>query len=85
MKTIIEFNYQVTSQRGLINDNTTVREFVLKLEEEVKEFLDAALHDKGDFNHELADIILVCLNISRHYGIDIEQQLLNNISKNLLR
>lgn len=85
MKNLIEVNYEVTKKRGLINKETSTREFVMKLKEEVQEFIDAALHEKGDFNHELADVILVCFNIARHYGVDIEKQLLNNIIKNFNR
>ena len=85
MKNLITFNYEVTKNRGLIDSNTTQSEFIKKLEEEVQEFIDAAINDNGDFNHELADIILVCFNIAKHYNIDIEKQLLNNILKNLKR
>jgi NTP pyrophosphatase (non-canonical NTP hydrolase) len=85
MKNLIHFNYEATKNRGLITKETTQRDFVLKLAEEVGEFEDAALNDCGDFNHELADIILVCFNIASHYSIDIEQQLLKNITKNLNR
>lgn len=85
MKNIIELNYRVTRNRGLINNKTTDREFVMKLEEEVQEFVDAFLHGDGDYGHELADIILVCFNIAKHYGLDVEYQLLTNISKNISR
>ena len=85
MKNLIEMNYTVTQKRGLIDSKTQTVDFVLKLEEEVQEFIDAAINDNGDFDHELADIILVCFNIARHYGVDIEKQLLNNIIKNVQR
>jgi len=85
MKIITKLNYEVTKKRGLITEETSIREFVMKLEEEVQEFICAALHEKGDFNHELGDIILVCLNIAKHYDVDIEKQLLTNIFKNMKR
>jgi len=34
---------------------------------------------------ELADIILVCLNIAKHYNIDIEKELKNKIQVNFKR
>jgi len=85
MKNLITFNYEVTKKRGLIDSSTTKNEFIMKLEEEIQEFIDSAINDNGDFNHELADIVLVCFNIAKHYNIDIEKQLLNNILKNLKR
>jgi predicted house-cleaning noncanonical NTP pyrophosphatase (MazG superfamily) len=76
MNQIIEENYKVTVKRGLITENTKMSDFLNKIDEEVKEFKDSL-----EFN-ELADIILVCLNIAKHYNIDIENQLINNINKN---
>jgi len=85
MKNIIDINYEVTVNRGLISKETKMSDFVMKLEEEVQEFIDAALNGEGDEIHELADIVLVCLNIAKHYSIDIEKQLLINIAKNVTR
>lgn len=97
MKHIINFSFEVTKRRGLIDRNkTTMRDFVMKLEEEVQEFADVALnqpnkklylanHKSEDFNQELADIVLVCFNIAKFYGIDIESELSKNIIKNMNR
>lgn len=82
MKNIIEQNYRSIVKRGLINDNTKRLDFVLKLEEETQEFIDAFLYDNGNEKIELADVILVCLNIARHYHIDIETELKNKIEIN---
>lgn len=76
MNQIIEENYKVTVNRGLITEKTQIVDFLNKIDEEVKEFKDTL-----EF-HELADIILVCLNIAKHYNVDIEKQLINNINKN---
>lgn len=76
MNQIIEENYKVTVNRGLITEKTQIVDFLNKIDEEVKEFKDSL-----EF-HELADIILVCLNIAKHYNVDIEKQLINNINKN---
>jgi predicted house-cleaning noncanonical NTP pyrophosphatase (MazG superfamily) len=76
MKKIIEDNYKVTVNRGLITEKTQIVDFLNKIDEEVREFKDTL-----EF-HELADIILVCLNIAKHYNVDIEKQLINNINKN---
>lgn len=82
MKQIIEDNYKSIVKRGLIDSNTTKKQFICKLEEEVQEFIDAALFYNGNEKEELADIILVCLNIAKHYNIDIETELKNKILTN---
>jgi len=83
MKNIIEANYESIKKRGLITENTTESDFVMKLEEEVQEFIDA--ESSLEIAEELADVILVCLNYAKHYGINIEEQLLINITKNQTR
>ncbi len=35
-----------------------------------------------NFNEELSDVILVCLNIAEHYQIDIEKELISKIEIN---
>jgi NTP pyrophosphatase (non-canonical NTP hydrolase) len=88
MKNLIHFNYEATKNRGLITKETTNMDFARKLEEEVQEFLSEFIGEYGkpwNIANELADVILVCFNIARHKGIDIEQQLLKNITKNLNR
>jgi predicted house-cleaning noncanonical NTP pyrophosphatase (MazG superfamily) len=76
MKELIEENYNSIIKRGLINEKTILQDFLNKLDEEVQEFKDDNSYE------ELADIILVCLNIARHYNIDIENELINKINKN---
>jgi len=85
MENIIESNYKSIVDRGLISPKTTKRDFILKLEEEVQEFIDASLNSNGSESEELADVILVCLNIAKHYGINIEREIKNKIRKNFNR
>lgn len=85
MKSIINENYKSIVDRGLITSKTTKRDFILKLEEEVQEYTDAALHGHGSEKEELADVILVCLNIAKHYNIDIEKELITKIEINKKR
>jgi NTP pyrophosphatase (non-canonical NTP hydrolase) len=85
MRKIIEDNYQSTVKRGLINEETKISDFIMKLEEEVQEFIEAETLSLPNANEELADIILVCLNFAKHYEIDIEQELTNKIKKNETR
>lgn len=69
---LIEDNYKSIVDRGLINEKTTINDFVFKLEEEVGELTKEAYNPiSGDFKMELADVMLVCLNIAHHYDIDI--------------
>ena len=79
MKDIIESNYNSIVKRGLINSNTKFKEFIDKLDEEVNEYKES------NEPEELADIILVCLNIAKHYDINIETELKNKIIKNYER
>jgi len=89
MKKLIEDNYSSIVKRGLITPNTTKDQFVDKLFEEVAEFEEVAneIHfteypQHDNFNEELADVILVCFNIAKHYNIDIEEELKKKIAKN---
>lgn len=86
MKNIIETNYESTVKRGLINRETSKYEFISKIKEEVMELEIADMNrDWKNFNEELADIILVCLNFAKHYNIDIEKELINKIKINYNR
>tara|TARA_R100000501_G_C2575197_1_gene80580 strand:+ start:473 stop:685 length:213 start_codon:yes stop_codon:yes gene_type:complete len=38
--------------------------------------------DDENFREELADVILVCFNISKHYGWDIESELFKKVAIN---
>ena len=87
MKELISDNYQSIVDRGLISPTTTLFEFLDKLEEEVKELEKEALRPKQYSNlpEELADVIMVCLNMAKHYNIDIEQEIKNKIKINKYR
>ena len=87
MKDLISDNYQSIVDRGLISPTTTLFEFLDKLEEEVKELEKEALRPKQYSNlpEELADVIMVCLNMGKHYHIDIEKEIKNKIKINKYR
>lgn len=82
MKKMINRNYKSIVKRGLITSYTNKQQFILKLEEEVQEFIDASRNKLPNENEELADIILVCLNIAKHYKIDIKKELKRKIKIN---
>ena len=77
MKDLINKNYEVTVKRGLITPDTGIVEFMNKLDEEVAEFIDSIDNPTTEdaTGYELADVILVCLNIAKHYDMDIERYL----------
>lgn len=83
MKKIIEENYDSIVRRGLINKETNIDDFFDKLDEEVNEMKNS--HNSNEFSFELADVILVCLNIAKHYNIDIEYFLKEKIKQNYER
>jgi len=80
MRYLIKRNYKSIVKRGLINDKTRFKHFISKLYEEVNELH----HNKSAQNlrEELADVILVALNMAEHYKIDIEKELINKIKIN---
>ncbi len=87
MKEIIEANYKSIVDRGFITPTTTLFEFLDKIDEEVYELNDEAMKPKQYSNlpEELADVIMVCLNMANHYNIDIEQEIKNKIEINKQR
>ena len=82
MNYLIKKNYESIVSRGLIDRSTPPRAFVMKLEEEVQEFIDAFKNEGTNEREELADVILVCLNIAAHYGWDIESELFKKVAIN---
>jgi len=87
MKKLINDNYKSIVDRGFITHTTTLFEFLDKLEEEVEELTKEALRPKqySNLNEELADVIMVCLNMAKHYDIDIEKEIKNKIKINKQR
>ena len=87
MKELIEANYKSIVDRGLITPTTTLFEFLDKLDEEVRELNQEALISKewSNLPEELADVIMVCLNMANHFNIDIEQEIKNKIKINKQR
>lgn len=85
MKRLIQDNYDSIVKRGLITHQTTKEDFLNKLFEEVGEFEEVFVEHGMIDAEELADIILVCLNISKHYNIDIEKEMKGKISVNFNR
>lgn len=96
MKKIIEDNYQSIVDRGFIAPSTSYLEFVYKLDEEVSEFksaLDWSMRRDSlaltplhiSVHEELADVIMVCLNMAKHYDIDIEEEIKKKIKVNKQR
>ena len=87
MQDIISANYQSIVDRGFITSTTTLFQFLDKLDEEVEELNKEALMPRewSNLPEELADVILVCLNMAKHFNIDIEQELKNKININQQR
>lgn len=83
MKKLIEENYQSIVNRGFINPGTSMDAFIIKIEEEVQEFIEATqVGTLKEIKEELADIVLTCLNTARHFGFDIELELNKKIEIN---
>lgn len=71
---IINRNYIATVKRGKIIKKTTIYEFIEKIYEEVDELNSSWLYSELglDFDEfELADIIIVCLCMAKHFKVNI--------------
>jgi NTP pyrophosphatase (non-canonical NTP hydrolase) len=84
MKTLSSRNHAATTRRGLITPQTTRREFILKIYEEVKE-LTEAIPGTPHEAEELADVILVCLCYAAQFNIDIDKAMKKKVTYNETR
>lgn len=82
MKDLIEDSYSAIVNRGIINEQTSVQDFLDKLDEEASELKEYYHTFNALDAQEIADVIIVCLNMSKHYGIDIEGEVIKKIQIN---
>lgn len=76
LKEIQNRNYKATVKRGLITNQTPGYGFIDKIYEETSELEYNYMHTIGKIDPlELSDIIIVCLNMAKHYNIDIQKAL----------
>jgi NTP pyrophosphatase (non-canonical NTP hydrolase) len=88
MKDLIKQNYESIVARGLITPCTNFHDFMNKHYEEYNELEYAYMFnglDSNEVKEELADCILVLLNMAHHYDIDIEKELWKKIEINKKR
>lgn len=91
MKKLIEDNYKSIVDRGFIAPYTNLHNFLHKIKEEVAEleigvFVDNERDVVSDYTkEELADVIMVCLNMAKHYDIDIINEIKKKIKVNQQR
>lgn len=62
-------NYEATVKRGLITSKTSFYGFVEKIDEELEEL--SQFTSEENKREELADIVIVCLNMAKHFDIDL--------------
>ena len=84
MKSIINDNYASIVARGLITESTSFDDFLNKAYEELNE-LSLETSGGAGFREELADCIMVLLNMAKHYDIDIIKEIENKIKINYKR
>ena len=78
---LLNRNYQSTVNRKLITPSTDFFEFTDKILEEVGEIEKEMIYG-GNWQEEIADVVLTALNMATHYKIDIKRELENKIIKN---
>ncbi len=77
----IKRSYQSIVNRGLITAETTFKDWLDKIKEEVQELeLEEGKHPR--IIEELADIIIVATNMAFHYKIDINKSVADKIEVN---
>lgn len=85
MKDLILRHYNAIKKRGLIDDHTRNYGFLVKLDEEYKEFLDSCWGDDeicviDDYSaQECMDMVAVIFNMLIHNGYDIEAEFRKNV------
>ena len=81
IKEITGRNYYATKRRNLITNETSILDFLIKIEEEKEELCDSWIKQKStSFDHkELADIVLVCFTMAQHFKIDLLMEMENKM------
>lgn len=82
IESLIDRNYNATKERGQITSDTTFSDFKLKIHEELKELSNSYYENVNFDPKELADIILVCFSMAKHFNIDIMQVLSDKVAYN---
>ncbi|MCJ7802735.1 MAG: hypothetical protein MUP82_10310 [Candidatus Marinimicrobia bacterium] len=81
MKNLSKRHYKAIKNRGLINSTTIYHDFFQKITEEMTE-LSNAIYDNGGtdrVNQEAIDLMMVCVNLCRWMGMDIDKELEKNV------
>ena len=81
MNDLIERNYKATRKRGQITNKTTVKDFIVKLKEEIKELEDSFDEAENSYDcFEVVDCFLVCASMIRHHDLfsAVEKKVLIN-------
>jgi len=72
IKEIINRNYAAQLKRGKVTSKIDFYDWIIDIRDEVNEIWNSYPKHNSTFDEkELADIILVCLSMSKHYNIDI--------------
>jgi NTP pyrophosphatase (non-canonical NTP hydrolase) len=76
IKEIINRNYAAQLKRGKVTKKIDFYDWIIDIRDEVNELWNSYPKHNSTFDEkELADIILVCLSMSKHYQIDIVKAL----------
>lgn len=90
IKDLIKRHHAATWERGFINPQTNLLDFERKINEEYYELRNAItehLHDfdtslttiDGEIIHETIDLIAVCINMLKHFGVNFMTEYKKNV------
>ena len=83
MKELIDRSYQAIRIRGLIDVNTDMEDFIIKMNEECNEIMKA--YFEQDMDHcleEVSDLMTVCIMALHHHGFDPIKEFEKTVIKN---
>ena len=72
---VVDRNYFANVRRGKISDKTTVRDWLVKIHEEVGELIESFDGDDSFDKVEIADVTLVCFSMAKHFDINLVDEM----------
>ena len=85
MKDLIERSYTAIRKRGLIDSDTEILDFIIKMQEELDEVKRDYWQDNEQIYKEVTDLMTVCIMALHHHGFDVIKEFEKCVIKNETR